>query len=77
MDRAEKPSCEYLDGVLINLLIKSREYHAYGVPYCRVIDPETRGLWEYFADDDAPAPAAHRISAKSLQILADEIFEDW
>jgi len=52
------------------------QYRNPGVPYCWVIDPESRRLWEYFADDAAPRPCSDRISAGSVEIPADEAFED-
>lgn len=64
------------DDSLAGLWDKSREYHNWGVPYCWVIDPQSRRLWEYFPGDAAPRPCSDRISAGSIEILADEVFED-
>ncbi len=31
---------------LRTLATKCKKYHAWGVPHCWIIDPETRSLWE-------------------------------
>jgi Uma2 family endonuclease len=64
------------DDSLACLWDKCREYHSWGVPYCWVIDPLSRKLWEYFADDAQPRPCLERISAGAVEIRADEVFED-
>ena len=50
------------------LLEKCERYHAWGTPYCWVINPETKNLWEYhkgterrLLDHDAPFIAAGEI----------------
>ncbi len=35
------------DGLLGAMLAKCEQYHAWGVPYCWVIDPVKRTAWEY------------------------------
>jgi Uma2 family endonuclease len=64
------------DDALAHLWDKCREYHSWGVPYCWVIDPQSRRLWEYFAADAEPRQCSERISARAVEILADEVFED-
>jgi Uma2 family endonuclease len=58
------------------LLEKCEHYHAWGTPYCWVINPETKKLWEYHKgterrqlDHDAPF-----IAAGEIQLSVSAIF---
>jgi Uma2 family endonuclease len=58
------------------LFDKCREYHAWGVRYCWVIDPKDRRIWEYHRDDVEPRECMERISASQIEMSASEVFED-
>ncbi len=49
--------CEILspEDRLGSMLSKCEEYHAWGVPFCWVIDPVKRSAWEYNAEGEACA----------------------
>jgi Uma2 family endonuclease len=64
------------DDALPQLWEKCREYHVWGVMYCWMIDPEAKRMWEYHAADKEPRPMFDRLSAGTLEVSMDEIFED-
>lgn len=52
---------------------KCEEYHAWGVPYCWVIDPEKRTAWEYPREGE-PARVADTLQAGEIQVNIAELF---
>lgn len=56
---------------------KCEEYHAWGVPYCWVLDPVKQTAWEYHAHCD-PARIEHggTLRASKLSASLDEVFSD-
>ena len=56
------------------LFSKCEEYHAWGVPYCWVIDPERKVTWEYRLDDPEPRKADRILAAGSIQIPLVDLF---
>jgi Uma2 family endonuclease len=56
-------------------LAKCEQYHAWGVPFCWVIDPEKRTAWQYHADG-APECVAHpgTLTAGDLKVSLEELF---
>lgn len=67
--------CEILspDDRLVATLSKCEEYHAWGVPYCWVIDPVKRTAWQYHAGSD-PEKVALALHAGDLSVNLDELF---
>jgi Uma2 family endonuclease len=59
------------------LLAKCEEYHAWGVPYCWVVDPEKRTAWQYHSGGE-PEHIAHAgtLSAGQLSIRLEELFSE-
>ena len=54
---------------------KCEDYHAWGVPYCWVIDPLKRTAWEYHdAADPVPFDATGTLHAGELQVSLQEMF---
>ena len=67
--------CEILspgDG-LGTMLAKCEEYHAWGVPYCWVIDPVKRTAWEYHSGAE-PVRASGALRAGEYAAGLDELF---
>jgi len=67
--------CEILspgDG-LGTMLAKCEEYHAWGVPFCWVIDPIKRTAWEYHAGAE-PVRVVEALQAGEHAISLDELF---
>ncbi len=54
-------------------LSKCEEYHAWGVPYCWVIDPVKRTAWEYHMSGE-PVRAAESLRAGELTVSLEELF---
>lgn len=52
---------------------KCDEYHAWGVPFCWVIDPLKRTAWEYHAGGD-PARVAKELHAGEIGVSVTELF---
>jgi Uma2 family endonuclease len=52
---------------------KCEEYHAWGVPYCWVIDPAKRTAWEYHASSE-PVRATEAVHAGERSISLKELF---
>jgi Uma2 family endonuclease len=55
------------------MLAKCEEYHAWGVPFCWVIDPVKRAAWEYHSSGE-PVRATETLRAGGLAISVDELF---
>jgi len=56
------------------LAAKCEEYHAWGVPHCWIIDPETRTFWEYTPTDYEPRKMQTELTAGPITLTAAEIF---
>ena len=52
---------------------KCEEYHAWGVPFCWVIDPVKRSAWEYHAGSE-PVRVSAPLRAGELSISLEELF---
>ncbi len=67
--------CEILspEDRLGTTLSKCEEYHAWGVPYCWVIDPVKRTAWEYHLAGE-PVRVAESLRAGELAVSLDELF---
>jgi Uma2 family endonuclease len=57
------------------MLSKCEEYHAWGVPYCWVIDPVKRTAWEYHNGLE-PMRAATELRAGELAVRLEELFSE-
>jgi len=55
------------------MLAKCEEYHAWGVPFCWVIDPAKRTAWEYHAGAE-PVRMTESLHAGEHAISVDELF---
>jgi Uma2 family endonuclease len=55
------------------MLGKCEEYHAWGVPFCWVIDPVKRTAWEYHSASE-PARATATLRAGELAVELEELF---
>ncbi len=55
------------------MLSKCEEYHAWGVPFCWVIDPVKRTAWEYHAAAE-PVRATETLRAGELSVKLEELF---
>jgi Uma2 family endonuclease len=57
------------------MLAKCEEYHAWGVPYCWLIDPEKKTAWEYHSDGEPVKVNANgALRAGELGIALPELF---
>ena len=57
------------------MLAKCEKYHAWGVPYCWVIDPEKQTAWEYHAGGEpVKLDRAGVLRAGELAISLEELF---
>ena len=67
--------CEILspEDRLGTMLAKCEEYHAWGVPFCWVIDPVKRSAWEYHSGAE-PVRAVDTLRAGEIVIRLDELF---
>ena len=67
--------CEILspDDRLGTMLAKCEEYHAWGVPFCWVIDPVKRGAWEYHSGGE-PVRATDTLRAGDISVGLGELF---
>ena len=54
-------------------LSKCEEYHAWGVPFCWVIDPVKRTAWEYHLSGE-PVRVGESLRAGELTVSLDELF---
>ncbi len=55
------------------MLAKCEEYHAWGVPFCWVIDPEKRSAWEYHAGAE-PVRVTASVRAGEFAVNLEELF---
>jgi Uma2 family endonuclease len=55
------------------MLAKCEEYHAWGVPFCWVIDPVKRTAWEYHSAAE-PVRATAALRAGELSVSLEELF---
>ena len=69
--------CEILspEDRLGTMLSKCEEYHAWGVPFCWVIDPIKRTAWEYHAGAE-PVRVTGTLFAGEYSIGLEELFSD-
>lgn len=60
------------------LLAKCEEYHAWGVPYCWVIDPERRTGWLYHRDaaEWTKLSSSDVLSAGELELPLQDVFRE-
>ena len=67
--------CEILspDDRLGTMLAKCEEYHAWGVPFCWVIDPVKRAAWEYESGGE-PCRVTGVLRAGGIEVGLDELF---
>ncbi|MBV9034637.1 MAG: Uma2 family endonuclease [Acidobacteriaceae bacterium] len=57
------------------ILTKFEDYHAWGVPYCWLFDPETERAWTYHKSEDfEEVTGKGRIQAGDIQLSLEEIF---
>ena len=61
------------DQGLGEMLAKCEKYHAWGVPYCWVIDPDKRTAWEYQAGGE-PFKAPSVLHAGELSVQLTDLF---
>lgn len=58
-----------------DLVAKCEDYHAWGVRYCWLIDPEKKQCWEYAADSrPQQAPDGGRITAGEITLSVADLF---
>jgi Uma2 family endonuclease len=55
------------------MLAKCEEYHAWGVPFCWVVDPVKRTAWEYHAASE-PVRATSTLHAAEYSLSLEELF---
>ena len=67
--------CEILspEDRLGTMLAKCEEYHAWGVPFCWVIDPVKRAAWQYDSGGE-PVRASDALRAGDLTVNLGELF---
>jgi Uma2 family endonuclease len=67
--------CEILslEDRLGTMLAKCEEYHAWGVPFCWVVDPVKRTAWEYHSASE-PVRVTLTLRAGALSVSLDELF---
>ena len=67
--------CEILspDDRLGATFARCDEYHAWGVPFCWVIDPLKRTAWEYHSGGE-PVRASGTLQAGDVAVSLDELF---
>jgi Uma2 family endonuclease len=54
---------------------KCEAYHAWGVPYCWVIDPVKKLAWEYHQDSPVQLiPASGSLAAGEIAVACNELF---
>jgi Uma2 family endonuclease len=57
------------------MLAKCEQYHAWGVPYCWIIDPEKRSAWQYHSGAEPEHIAGSAtLTAGSLTVSLPELF---
>jgi Uma2 family endonuclease len=67
--------CEILspEDRLGTILAKCEEYHAWGVAFCRVIDPVKRTAWEYHSTAE-PVRVTAALRADEFSVSLKELF---
>jgi Uma2 family endonuclease len=67
--------CEILspEDRLGTMLAKCEEYHAWGVPFCWVLDPVKRSAWEYHAAAE-PVRVTSALRAGNRTVSLEELF---
>jgi Uma2 family endonuclease len=67
--------CEILspEDTLGAMLAKCEEYHAWGVPFCWVVDPVKRTAWEYHSAAE-PERATASLRAGELSVNLEDLF---
>jgi Uma2 family endonuclease len=55
------------------MLAKCEDYHAWGVPFCWVIDPEKRAAWEYHLNGE-PVHVGDTLRAGDIAVSVPELF---
>ena len=55
------------------MFAKCEEYHAWGVPFCWVIDPEKRTAWEYHASGE-PTRTSEFLHAGDISVSVNDLF---
>jgi Uma2 family endonuclease len=67
--------CEILspEDRLGTMLAKCEEYHAWGVPFCWVVDPIKRTAWEYHSSGE-PERATETLRAGEVAVGLEELF---
>jgi Uma2 family endonuclease len=59
------------------MLEKCEEYHAWGVPFCWVIDPEKQTAWQYASSSDPEhLPQTGTLTAGHLTVSLQELFSE-
>jgi Uma2 family endonuclease len=55
---------------------KCEEYHAWGVPFCWIVDPEKRASWQYAAGERPhEIPAGGELTTGEITVSLTELFE--
>jgi Uma2 family endonuclease len=63
------------DDRLSDTVAKCEEYHAWGVPFCWIVDPEDKRCWEYHAGDRPNQMSANGyLTAQELALSVTDIF---
>ena len=58
-------------------LAKCEQYHAWGVPFCWVIDPEKKSAWQYHSGSEPEHVAAGgTLTAGQLSVRLEELFSE-
>ena len=61
-----------------NTVAKCEEYHAWGVPFCWIVDPDDKQCWEYHAGDRLNQISDDgRLTAEKLCLSVTDIFADF
>ena len=59
------------------MLAKCKEYHASGVPFCWVVDPEKQTAWQYHSGGEPEhLERGDTLTAGELIISLDELFKE-
>ena len=59
------------------MLDKCKRYHAWGVPYCWIIDPEKQAAWQHrVGSDPEKVNRAGSLRAGELGVSMDELFAE-
>jgi len=59
------------------MLAKCEQYHAWGVPFCWVIDPEKQAAWQYHSGGEPEHLEPGRtLTAGELSVHLEELFSD-